>query len=53
MGGLTDDENIRRFKLGFGGDIVPVYSGYEAQSLYGSILLKARNVKVKLTKGIL
>lgn len=53
MGGLTDDENIRRFKLGFGGDIVSVYSGYEAQSFYGSFILMARNLKLKLTKGVL
>lgn len=53
MGGLTEDENIRRFKLGFGGDIVSVYSGYEAQSVYGSFILKARYLKLKLTQGIL
>lgn len=53
MGGLTDDENIRRFKVGFGGEVVTVYSGYEARSLYGRFLLMIRNLKLKLTRGIL
>lgn len=53
MGGLTDDENIRRFKVGFGGNVVSVYSGYEARTVYGSFILMARNLKLRLTKGIL
>lgn len=46
MGGLTDDENIRRFKLGFGGEIISVYSGYEASSIIGAFVLKLRNWKM-------
>ncbi len=46
MGGLTDDENIRRFKLGFGGEIVSVYSGYETNSIIGALVLKLRNWKM-------
>ena len=48
MGGLTNDENIRNFKLGFGGEIVSVYSGYEANSFIGSIVLKMRSWKMAL-----
>ena len=43
---LADDENIRRFKLGFGGEIVSVYSGYEANSIIGALVLKIRNWKM-------
>lgn len=46
MGGLTDDENIRKFKLGFGGKIIPVFSGYEASSTMAKLVLKFRNWKV-------
>lgn len=46
MGGLTDNENIRRFKLGFGGEIVHVYSGYEATSIIGALVLQIRNWKM-------
>jgi len=46
MGGLTSDENIRKFKLGFGGEIVSVYSGYEAHSLFGKLILKIRRLKL-------
>lgn len=46
MGGLTSDENIRLFKLGFGGKIVPVYSGYEAHSFWGRFIIKIRNLKM-------
>lgn len=49
MGGLTKNENIRRFKLGFGGEIVSVYSGYEANSIVGSFILKLRGWKMALT----
>lgn len=52
MGGLTDDENIRKFKLGFGGKIVQVYTGYESQSMIGEIILRVRNLKLNLLKGI-
>ena len=34
MGKLTDDQNVRAFKLGFGGQVVDVYSGYITQSKY-------------------
>ncbi|MFB5088603.1 hypothetical protein PGC35_15580 [Psychrobacillus sp. PGGUH221] len=45
FGGLTTDQNIRRFKFGFGGEIVPVYFGYQANSYAGSIILKIRDLK--------
>ena len=32
--------------LGFGGEIVPVYSGYEANSIIGAFVLKLRNWKM-------
>lgn len=48
MGGLTSNENIRKFKLGFGGELVSVYSGYEANSIIGSFILKMRNWKMAL-----
>lgn len=43
MGGLTDEPSIRKFKTGFGGDVVTVYSGYTASSLVGKLTLLARN----------
>ena len=46
VGGLTEDGNIRRFKLGFGGEIVHVYSGYEANSMIGAFVLQMRNWKM-------
>lgn len=45
FGGLTEDENIRRFKFGFGGKIVPVYFGYKAKTYTGAIILKIRDLK--------
>lgn len=39
MGELTNDVAIREFKLGFGGQIVDVYSGYIAQSKLSALLL--------------
>jgi lipid II:glycine glycyltransferase (peptidoglycan interpeptide bridge formation enzyme) len=48
MGGLSYDDNIRRFKLGFGGKVVPVYWGYEANSIMGSLVLRMRNWKMAL-----
>ncbi|WP_318616817.1 hypothetical protein [Sporosarcina sp. YIM B06819] len=48
MGGLTSDDNIRLFKLGFGGKIVPVYSGYEAHSFWGQLIIKVRNLKMTI-----
>ncbi|QGM29368.1 hypothetical protein GI482_02705 [Bacillus sp. N3536] len=47
MGGLTDNENIRNFKLEFGGDIVEVYSGYKAKSSVGKIVLWGRNLYMR------
>lgn len=43
MGGLTDEPTIRKFKTGFGGETVTVYSGYTAASIIGKIILVARN----------
>ena len=48
MGGLSYDDNIRRFKLGFGGKIVPVYWGYEANSVIGTLVLQMRSWKMAL-----
>ena len=45
FGSLTNDENIRRFKVGFGGEIIPVYFGYRAGTITGFILLKMRDLK--------
>ncbi|MGE7953215.1 hypothetical protein [Lysinibacillus xylanilyticus] len=39
MGKLTDDQNVREFKLGFGGLVVNVYSGYITQSKISALLL--------------
>ena len=47
FGGLTDVTNIRNFKLGFGGKIVLIYSGYETNSKIGRLILKLRNLKLK------
>lgn len=48
MGGLSFDDNIRRFKLGFGGKVVPVYFGYEANSILGAFILKLRTLKMAM-----
>ncbi|MDF2065057.1 hypothetical protein [Bacillus sp. Cr_A10] len=47
MGGLTDNENIRKFKMEFGGEITDVYSGYEANSKVGKFVLWLRSKKMK------
>lgn len=47
MGGLTTNENIRKFKLEFGGEITEVYSGYEANSVVGKLILWLRSIKIK------
>lgn len=39
MGELTDNRNVRAFKLCFGGQIVHVYSGYIIQSKIRALLL--------------
>ena len=49
FGRLTTDENIRRFKFGFGGEIVPVYFGYQANSYSGSLILRIRDLKSVLS----
>ena len=49
MGGLTTNENIWKFKMEFGGEVIPVYSGYEANSMIGKLVLWLRSVK--MTKG--
>lgn len=39
MGELTDNRNVRAFKLSFGGQVVNVYSGYITQSKIRALLL--------------
>lgn len=47
MGGLTSNKNIRNYKLEFGGEIMNVYSGYEAKSFVGKVVLWMRTMKMK------
>ena len=47
MGGLTTNENIRNFKMEFGGEISEVYSGYETTSLLGKLVLWGRTIKLR------
>ncbi|TQR17343.1 hypothetical protein [Psychrobacillus vulpis] len=47
MGGVTANENVRSFKLEFGGEITQVYSGYEANSLVGKLVLWLRTIKLR------
>lgn len=49
MGGLTDVPSIQKFKKGFGGNAVTVYSGYTASSPIGRLILVVR--KRILNKG--
>lgn len=51
MGGLTDEPSIRKFKTGFGGEVVTVYSGYAASSLIGKLTLVARNQLLGKSRG--
>lgn len=46
LGSLTTDENIRQFKMGFGGEIVKAYSGYVPKNRMGSFILWIRKVKM-------
>lgn len=46
FGSLTNDENIRQFKMGFGGTIVKVYSGYVSKNRVGKVALCIRNLKM-------
>ena len=50
MGELTDEVAIREFKLGFGGQIVDVYSGYIAQSKISALLLGVQKWRKKQSK---
>lgn len=43
MGGLTDEPSIRKFKTGFGGVAVTVFSGYTANTVVGKLILIIRN----------
>lgn len=47
MGGLTSNDNISSFKMEFGGKITEVYSGYEASSLIGKLVLWGRTIKMR------
>ncbi|WP_277585643.1 hypothetical protein [Psychrobacillus antarcticus] len=47
MGGLTTNDNISSFKREFGGKITDVYSGYEASSLLGKLVLLGRTMKLR------
>lgn len=47
MGGLTTNNNIRNYKMEFGGDIAEVYSGYEVTSLLGKLVLLGRTIKLR------
>jgi lipid II:glycine glycyltransferase (peptidoglycan interpeptide bridge formation enzyme) len=50
-GGLTNDPNIRKFKLEFGGNVVTEYSGYLARSLKGRAALHFRRWKLGRKEG--
>ncbi|MEK5147899.1 MULTISPECIES: hypothetical protein [Psychrobacillus] len=47
MGGLTENKNISSFKMEFGGEIKEVYSGYEATSTLGKLVLFGRTIKLR------
>lgn len=47
MGGLTTNENISSFKKEFGGELTEVYSGYEANSILGKLILFGRTIKLR------
>lgn len=46
LGSLTTDENIRQFKMGFGGEIVKAYSGYVSTNRLGKFVLWVRRMKM-------
>lgn len=50
-GGLTNNLNIRNFKLEFGGDVITEYSGYLPVSLKGRLALMARKWKMSRVKS--
>lgn len=47
LGGLTTNENISSFKKEFGGQLTEVYSGYEANSILGKLVLFGRTIKLR------
>ena len=50
FGALTSVEEIKEFKLGFGGQEVDVYFGYLTDSTLGNLLLRLRQLKFKIAK---
>ncbi|WP_354472094.1 hypothetical protein [Lysinibacillus parviboronicapiens] len=50
FGALTNKEEIKEFKLGFGGQEVDVYFGYLTDSMIGKLFLQLRKLKFKLVK---
>ena len=46
FGSLTNDENIRQFKRGFGGEVVKAYSGYASNNRVGKFVLWMRKIKM-------
>ena len=50
LGNLTEDENIRQFKMGFGGKIVKAYSGYVSTNRTGKFVLWLRKLKMNSHK---
>lgn len=46
LGSLTEDKNIRQYKIGFGGEIVKSYSGYVSTNRTGKFILWLRKVKM-------
>lgn len=50
IGKLTNEVAIREFKLGFGGQIVDVYSGYIAQSKISALLLGVQKWRKQQSK---
>ena len=53
LGNLTVDENIRQFKMGFGGEIVKAYSGYVSTNLTGKFVMCFRKFKLFSDKKLL
>ncbi|MBT2639681.1 hypothetical protein [Bacillus sp. ISL-39] len=47
-GGLTNDPNIRKYKIEFGGTIITEYSGYTAGNLLGKTILALRKLLRKI-----
>ncbi|QQZ07860.1 hypothetical protein [Heyndrickxia vini] len=52
-GGLTNDINIRNFKLEFGGKIITEYSGYLSYTFLGNLVLHVRQWNMsKKSRGV-